>query len=129
MIGKLALTIAAAAAGFVVFQNVPTATAPYLMVDEITPAHEGRELRIHGWVQAGSIETTCLGRRYVLQRNGVKLRVLERGYGAIAPVKDQEELVVTGRIVNGYLEAEHAAQKCPRNYGKYEGPGDGTLFQ
>ena len=129
MIGKLALTIATAAASFAVFAKLPDSTAPYVMVDDITAEHAGKEVRVHGWVVAGSIATTCLGRSYTLQRNGVKLRVLERGFGAIAPLRDQDELVVTGTIVNGYLEAEHAAQKCPRNYGKYEGPGDGTLFQ
>lgn len=128
MLLKLAVTLGGVIASVVVYREVAY-DVPYVMVDEVKPEHIGHEIKVHGWVVPGSIETSSAGRRYSLQRNNVKLRVLEHGAGAVAPIRDQEELVVTGTIVNGYLEAEHAAQKCPRNYGKYAGAGDGTLFE
>jgi cytochrome c-type biogenesis protein CcmE len=106
----------------------PAAEPTYLMVDELLARDlgelAGRPLKVHGFVEAGSIRTQIVAqasvRTFVLGVRGKRLRVTAKG-----PVpdtfRDQAELVATGRLVgddSGYvLEASELAAKCPSRYG------------
>jgi cytochrome c-type biogenesis protein CcmE len=60
-------------------------------------AYQGHEIRLHGFVQAGSIEHTRDEHRFVLSYGGVNLRV--RISGPLPDTfRDLAEIVVTGRI-------------------------------
>ena len=99
----------------------PPPAPKYLMVDEVVAQAgelEGARLRIHGWVQPGTIvhvnpELTT----FVLQKAGKMLRVWHAG-----PVpdtfKDQAELVAYGTLRGEFFAAEQLLAKCAT---KYEG--------
>src|SRR5450432_707784 len=87
-IAKIALTIAVVigGGGFLVYSSVGHAQH-YRMVDELVG--EGfdqwtdKELKVHGYVQSGSIVESVVGqvqhRTFVLQKNGKKIRVFSQG--------------------------------------------------
>ncbi|HEY5935932.1 MAG TPA: cytochrome c maturation protein CcmE [Kofleriaceae bacterium] len=102
----------------------------YMRVDELVTGDmtrwKDRELKVHGYVKPGSIETTTIGnnqhRTFIIHKGGKELRASAKG-----PVpdifKDGMEVVVTGLLVDegGYLiYASDIAAKCPS---KYEGSG------
>lgn len=76
----------------------------YFMVSQLVAdglaRHDGEQLRVHGFVMAGTIVGDDAGRSFVLQQDGRRLRVFATG-----PVpdrfKDQVEVVVTGELVPG----------------------------
>jgi hypothetical protein len=76
------------------------------MVDELVGDgfdkwHE-KELKVHGYVEAGSIVENVVGqvqhRTFVLQKNGKKLRIFSQGPKPDT-FKDQSEVVATGRLL------------------------------
>ncbi|HEY0191844.1 MAG TPA: cytochrome c maturation protein CcmE [Kofleriaceae bacterium] len=108
----------------------------YLMVDELVrdPARwQGRELKVHGWVLAGSIRPLPRDGGYtlLLQRGGQILPVLAAGPRPDL-VTDQAELVITGRLWHGVtphalhpdalhpdaLAATAVNTRCARDYGR-----------
>jgi cytochrome c-type biogenesis protein CcmE len=94
---------------------LPAGEVPYRMVDEITAADEGRELKAHGWILAGSIRSHDGWYSFVLHKRGVTRLVI--GNGALPDgVKDQWEIVVTGHLRGGVLQASRLASKCSSNY-------------
>lgn len=94
-------TLAFAALLGALWQLASPADATYLMVDELVrdgfPRWLDHDLKIHGWVVAGSVRASPSHYSFVLQRDGQQLRVV-----ADLPrpplVADQAELVVSGRL-------------------------------
>jgi hypothetical protein len=115
----------------------------YKMVDELMADDlsrwKGKELKVHGWVDAGSIREQVVDQRvqrtFLLQKAGKKIRVFSAGPRPDT-FKDQAEVVVTGHLVLASekrelarslgltLEVDHAyvvdaselAAKCPSKY-------------
>lgn len=106
-LGKILLTIGVAVggAGFLVYSSVGHAQH-YEMVDELLAGDltqwQGKELKIHGWVEAGSIVEKPVNqemyRTFVLQRSGKKIRVFNTGPKPDT-FKDLSEVVATGKLV------------------------------
>ena len=108
MIGKIALTIAVAlgGAGFLVYSSVGHAQH-YKMVDELLTEGnldkwDGSELKVHGWVEAGSIVEKVVNqemhRTFILQKDGKRIRVFSTGPKPDT-FKDLSEVVATGHLV------------------------------
>lgn len=104
----------------------------YKMVDELLVELEsepetwvGRTLKVHGWVEAGSIderiEDQQTKRTFVLENKGQRIRVEHIGPKPDT-FKDKSEVVAEGRLVEKdgayVLHAEELMAKCPS---KYEG--------
>jgi cytochrome c-type biogenesis protein CcmE len=111
-------------------------TSHYKMVDEVVVAYGqwiDRPLRIHGWVEAGSIDERIVGqetvRTFVLEENGQRLAVRSRGPKPDA-FRDGAEVVAEGRLVlEGGIPvfvATGLSAKCPS---KYEGAHRDRLFE
>jgi cytochrome c-type biogenesis protein CcmE len=129
----LALLVLGAAGRFVACTSRPS--PPYYLADELIArglhAHEGREVRVHGFVATGSIDRVSdrvsggvsgddAVHRFMLVWHGAGLQVQVRG-----PLpdmfRDQAEVIVTGRLVDrdGWrIEGTAVIAKCA---GKYEG--------
>ena len=117
-LAKIGLTamVAVAGVGFFV-KSTMGHTTHYKMVDDLMAngsdlsAWKGKEIKVHGWVLAGSIKQEVVNqdtyRTFVLQRGGKKIRVFSAG-----PVpdtfKDQSEVVATGEIIPASTKAELA---------------------
>lgn len=101
---RLVVTVVIASASAIVLARAAPVPARYYMVDELLEAHDlpTREIKVHGWIVAGSIVErragTELHRTFVLHKRGKKLRVFHEG-PLPDTVKDQSELVVTGALV------------------------------
>jgi len=103
---KIVLT-ATVAVGSVVFfvKSGIGSTQTYMMVDELMAGdlarYEGKEMKVHGWVLAGSIKEKVSNqetvRTFVLQKSGKKIRVFNKGPKPDT-FKDQSEVVATGRL-------------------------------
>src|SRR4051794_21083265 len=86
---------------------------PYLMVDEVIARGDSiarRDLRVHGWVEAGSITTKVIDghtlRSFILQKDGKRLRVFARWEAVPDNFKDLSEIVAFGRLhERGYFLA------------------------
>lgn len=108
-LGKIVLTAAVAVGGvgFLVKSSVSSASH-YKMVDELMSTDlttwTGKELKVHGWVESGSIKESIVNqethRTFLLQKGGKKIRVFSVG-PAPDTFKDQSEVVATGRLVPG----------------------------
>jgi cytochrome c-type biogenesis protein CcmE len=106
-LGKIVLTAAVAVAGvgFLVKSSVSSAQH-YKMVDELMATElaswKGKELKVHGWVEAGSIREQVVNqetqRTFLLQKSGKKIRVFSAGPKPDT-FKDQSEVVATGHLV------------------------------
>ncbi len=121
-LAKIALTAAAAigGGGFLVYSSVGHAQH-YKMVDELVVDHldkwNDKELKVHGYVEAGSIVESIIDqvqhRTFVLQKNGKKIRVFNEGPKPDT-FKDQSEVVATGRLVKASDLQELAVQMCKK---------------
>jgi cytochrome c-type biogenesis protein CcmE len=134
---KIILTVAivVGGAGFF-FYSSRSHTSYYKMVDEVTAAPdtwEGKVLKVHGWVEAGSIKEEVVDqemhRTFILEHKG--RRIVVRNTGPKPDTfKDKAEVVAEGRIVleNGepVLVATNLMAKCPS---KYEGANREKLFK
>ena len=96
---------------------------PYHFVDDLVAdglrANAGRELRVHGWIRAGSLTQREGKHSFLVERRGVALRVTATSPPAEA-IRDQAEVIVTGRLVedNGWtLAGSVVVAKC----GGYKG--------
>ncbi len=145
-IAKLALTAAVVVGGVAFFaKSASTNTQHYKMVDQLLKADlgalGGQELKVHGWVVAGSIREKIVNqetvRTFVLHKDDKKIRVFSRGPKPDT-FRDQSEVVATGKIVPAadmaamassldvridsdmqyVVEATELMAKCPS---KYEG--------
>ena len=142
---KIALTAAIilGGGGFLVYSSVGHAQH-YRMVDELVgdgfDKWEGKELKVHGYVEAGSIVENVVGqvqrRTFVLQKNGKKIRIFSSGPKPDT-FKDRAEIVATGHVVPArtltalavalhvaedsskerwVVEASDLMAKCPEHY-------------
>lgn len=124
VLAKILLSIAVATLGIAFAVARPRGDPDYFMVDGLMAtglaAHEGRDMRVHGYVQAGSIREVNDGSHlFTLQFHGVSLRVSVSG---VLPdtFKDQSELVVRGRLEkrdDGWtLDGTELLAKCATKY-------------
>ena len=143
-LAKIALTAAVAVAGlgFIVYSTAGHAEH-YRMVDQLMAGDltqwEGKELKVHGWVESGSIREMIVNqethRTFVLQVDGKKIRVFNSGPKPDT-FKDQSEVVATGHLVAAaqdrklgeslgvalesdlpyVLESSDLMAKCPSKY-------------
>jgi len=106
-LAKIALTAAVAVAGlgFIVYSTAGHAEH-YRMVDQLMAGDltqwEGKELKVHGWVQAGSIHEQVVDqkthRTFVLTKDGKKIRVFSSGPKPDT-FKDQAEVIASGHLI------------------------------
>ena len=106
-LGKIILTAAVAVGGvgFLVKSSVSSAQH-YKMVDDLLSSDlsswQGKELKVHGWVESGSIHESVVNqethRTFLLQKGGKKIRVFSAGPKPDT-FKDQSEVVATGHLV------------------------------
>jgi cytochrome c-type biogenesis protein CcmE len=106
-LGKIVLTgaLALGGVGFLVYSAFGD-SGHYQMVDQLVVGgydqwHE-KELKVHGFVEAGSIVEAVVNqetqRTFILQKEGKKVRVFSKGPKPDT-FKDQSEVVATGRLV------------------------------
>ncbi len=104
---KLALTAVVVSASVMLVAATALPSQRYYMVDELLATGDlsrwGRsELKVHGWVIAGTIKETVIEleihRTFLLQKSGKKIRVFARG-PAPDTFKDQSEVVAVGTLV------------------------------
>lgn len=107
LLPKIALTlgIVGGGGGFLVYSSRSHAQH-YEMVDKLVEKgvdkYKGKELKVHGYVEAGSIVESIVNheekRTFVLQKGGKKIRVFSTGPKPDT-FKDQSEVVATGRLI------------------------------
>jgi cytochrome c-type biogenesis protein CcmE len=106
------------------------------MVDEVANAGaqwEGRQLQVHGWVQAGTIVERVVGqelhRTFVLEHKGRSITVKNSGPKPDT-FQDKAEVVAEGKLAmesgQPVLYATNLMAKCPS---KYEGAQREKMFQ
>lgn len=120
--------VVAGGGGFLLWSSVGNAQH-YKMVDQLmaAPAEwEGRDMKIHGWVQPGSIKEQVVGqemhRTFVLEHTGKRIFVTHIGPKPDT-FRDRSEVVATGSLAKqadgSYrFAATELMAKCPS---KYEG--------
>ncbi|MEP6864863.1 MAG: cytochrome c maturation protein CcmE [Deltaproteobacteria bacterium] len=104
--------------GFLIYSSIGHAQH-YRMVDELIgdgfTGWTDKELKVHGFVEAGTIVETVVGqvqhRTFVLQKNGKKIRIFNEGPKPDT-FKDQSEVVATGRLVKASEVQALATQMC-----------------
>jgi cytochrome c-type biogenesis protein CcmE len=116
-LGKIVLTAAVAlgGVGFLVKSSVGSAQH-YMMVDDLLSsdmnAWKDKELKVHGWVESGSIHESIVNqethRTFLLQKGGKKVRVFSAGPKPDT-FKDQSEVVATGHLAPAAKMKELAA--------------------
>nr|HEX4314237.1 cytochrome c maturation protein CcmE [Kofleriaceae bacterium] len=104
---KIVLTAAVllGGAGFLVYSSLDHAQH-YQMVNELYASDmsqwEGKELKVHGYVEAGSIVEKVVNqemhRTFILQKDGKRIRVFSTGPKPDT-FKDMSEVVATGQLV------------------------------
>jgi cytochrome c-type biogenesis protein CcmE len=117
---KIALTVLVifGGGGFLVYSSVSHAQH-YMMVNELvkTPLESwnGKELKVHGFVEGGSIVESVVGqvehRSFVLQKEGKRIRIFSQGPKPDT-FKDQSEVVATGRLVKADEMQALATELC-----------------
>jgi cytochrome c-type biogenesis protein CcmE len=119
--------IAVAVVGFLVYSSLASAQH-YKMVDDLMKAPDqwvGKEMKVHGWVEPGSIHEWIADqqtvRTFILEKGGKKIKVSHKGPKPDT-FKDQSEVVATGLVSRQgnelVVEATELSAKCPS---KYEG--------
>jgi len=106
-LGKIVITavVAVCGVGFLVKSSVSSASH-YEMVDDLLATDlsswADKELKVHGWVEAGSITEKVVNqethRTFILQKGGKKIRVFSSGPKPDT-FKDQSEVVATGHLI------------------------------
>jgi cytochrome c-type biogenesis protein CcmE len=143
-LAKIALTAAVGLAGVGFFvKSTLGHTEHYKMVDELMKSDlsqwKGKELKVHGWVQAGSIHEQVVDqktyRTFVLQKEGKIIRVFSSGPKPDT-FKDQSEVIASGHLIPAaekrelakslgvtleanleyVVDAEKLDAKCPSKY-------------
>lgn len=129
-LGKLVLTglLVIAGGGFLIYSSLDNAEY-YEMVDKVVAKpgeYMGKDLKLHGYVVAGSIDDQIRGdvkeQYFVLQYEGKEIKVHHIGPKP-DNLKPRSEVVAQGKLVDlggGQLqfEATELMAKCPS---KYEG--------
>ncbi|MEZ4399932.1 MAG: cytochrome c maturation protein CcmE [Kofleriaceae bacterium] len=136
-VAKIALTaaIGLGVVGFF-FHSSSSHTGNYKMVDEVAAAPDhwtGKAMKVHGWVEAGSIKEEVVGqemkRTFVLEYKGARIDVKNIGPKPDT-FRDKAEVVAEGKIAmedgKPVLYATNLMAKCPS---KYEGAPRDKLFE
>jgi cytochrome c-type biogenesis protein CcmE len=106
-IGKIVLTAVVAVAGVGFFvKSTLDHREDYFKVEKLMAEDlgdwTGKEIRVHGFVRAGSIKEDVVNqqtvRTFILQSEGKTIRVFSKGPKPDT-FKDQSEVVATGRLV------------------------------
>lgn len=123
-LAKLLLTggLLIAGGGFLVYSSLDDAQY-YEMVDKVAQAPDqymDKDLKIHGYVLAGSLTKKPQDTTFTLEMNGEKIRVHYTGE-ELPNVKDRAEIVAHGRLTrdaSGELlfESPELMAKCPSKY-------------
>lgn len=132
---KLVITCAVLGTLALLLYSARGHTSHYKTVDEVVAAPGqwiDRPLRVHGWVEVGSIDERIVGqetvRTFVLEEKGRRLAVRNAGPKPDT-FRDGAEVVAEGRLVlEGdvpVLVATGLSAKCPS---KYEGAHRDGLF-
>ncbi len=130
----LSIVVLAAVVGFFRY-TARGHTSHYKMVDEVMVgpgAWVGKPIKVHGYVEAGSIVEQVIDqetvRTFILEYKGKRIQVRNKGPKPDS-FKDKSEVVAEGKIVeeNGepILVATNLMAKCPS---KYEGAPKDQLF-
>ena len=119
---KIMLTAAVltVAFGSLMYTSLGESLQYYKFVDEVMAdpqAWQGKPLRIHGYVMAGSIERKSSTReyRFTVHRNGKEVRAHFTGSPPDA-FKNDAEVVLTGVLNEGVFAASFIEAKCPSKY-------------
>jgi cytochrome c-type biogenesis protein CcmE len=123
----ITLSVLVVGGGILIYSSLGHAEY-YKMVDELMVEPDkwvGKDLRVHGWVKAGSIDEDIVDqktvREFYLEHKGQMLLVKNSGPKPDT-FRDLSEVVAEGRLIehNGtyVLEADKLMAKCPS---KYEG--------
>ena len=143
-LGKIVLTAAVALGGIAFVLRSSASAERYFHVEELLakelPEWTGKELKVHGIVDAGSIVERIANqetqRTFVLQSKGKKIRVFSSGPKPDT-FKDESEVVATGHLVPAaemaataealkvaiesdmpyVVRASELMAKCPSKYG------------
>ena len=143
-LGKIVLTAAVALGGIAFVLRSSASAERYFHVEELLakelPEWTGKELKVHGIVDAGSIVERIANqetqRTFVLQSKGKKIRVFSSGPKPDT-FKDESEVVATGHLVPAadvkptagalqialesdmpyVLKSSELSAKCPSKYG------------
>jgi cytochrome c-type biogenesis protein CcmE len=126
---KILLTVAVigGGAGVLLFSSLSETMAYYKHVEEVTAApasFEGKDLQVHGYVAAGSLNKRIEGHvtrtDFVIESGGERIAVTTT---AIIPdtFKETGEVVAKGKLVKqsdgSYdLHADEIVAKCPSKY-------------
>jgi cytochrome c-type biogenesis protein CcmE len=127
-LGKVILTgiLVIAGGGFLIYSSLEDAQY-YEMVDKVAAKpgdYLGKDLKLHGYVLAGSIDDHIEGdvkeQFFILQKDGAEIRVHHLGPKP-DNLKPRSEVVAQGRLFdkgNGDLqfEATELMAKCPSKY-------------
>ena len=101
------------AAGAVMYTRAPP--VKYKMVDQLTAADDGREIKVHGWVRVGSLVDSAGAHRFSLTSKGETIAVVVQD-----PVSDclreQSELVAHGTLHGDVLQASELQCRCSSPY-------------
>ena len=143
-LAKIALTAAVGLAGVGFFvKSTLGHTQHYKMVDELMAGDlsqwKGKELKVHGWVVAGSLHEQVVDqktyRTFLLQKDGKKIRIFNAGPKPDT-FKDQSEVIASGHLLAAaekrdlakslgvtlegdlqyVVDAEKLDAKCPSKY-------------
>ncbi len=125
VLAKVALSAAVVAAGVAWGVARPPHAPPYYLVDDLVAgglrAHEGELVKVHGYIQPGTIERLYGDdnlHRFMLSRGGVGLRVDMTG-PLPDTFRDRADVIVTGRIAHEdawTLAGNAVIAKCPTRY-------------
>jgi cytochrome c-type biogenesis protein CcmE len=119
---KIGITSAvlAAAFGALLFTSLNENLQYYKFVDEVMAepqVWQGKPLKVHGYVKAGSIthNRTTREYRFEVQRNG---KVIQASFVGSPPdaFKDESEVVLTGVLTGHHFDASDMSAKCPSKY-------------
>ena len=111
--------------GFLLYSSVDAAEH-YKHVDDLIAEAEkfsGKTLRVHGYVQPGSIQESIVGKKtkrtFVLEYRGQQITVRSEGPKPDT-FRDQAEVVAKGQLVSEggalVLNATELSAKCPSKY-------------
>ena len=112
----------AAAVSYLVYAGIQTTSTYYYEIDEFLPrrgAHEGEDLRVKGWVRAGTMEwnprTNALAFELAREDGSGAVPV---AYQGILPdmFSEGREVIIEGRYGDGGLTARQIMTSCPSKY-------------
>lgn len=122
-------TLIAVAVGYLVYAGIQSTSMYYFNIEDFFPvrsAHAGTDLRVHGWVGAGSV-------KWDPQTNDLAFQLVQKDGANPVPVSyrgvlpdmfaEGREVVVEARYADDTLAAKQIMTSCPS---KYEKKADGT---